>query len=164
MNKKVIEYLVIVAAIALLVYGGYSILDYKYQDSEEMVVTDSITLFCPSSSDYSVVGDEIEFRSPIDIYNMDVSKLNSSDTKVKNLLKHYSSFNRGSIDYKNESCYLVTVEFEDKNGFRYHSIIIPYDSFDTDSLSFTRDTNVFLFDGNNREFVVDTAFNSRGVL
>ena len=42
MNKKVIEYLVIVTAIALLVYGGYSILDYKYQDSEEMVVTDSI--------------------------------------------------------------------------------------------------------------------------
>lgn len=164
MNKKVIEYLVIVTAIALLVYGGYSILDYKYQDSEEMVVTDSITLYCPSCSDYSVVGDEIEFRSLFDIYNMDVSKVISSDTKVKNLLKHYSSFNRGSIDYKNESCYLVTVEFEDENGFRYHSIIIPYDSFDCDSFSFTKDTNVFLFDGNNREFVVDTAFNSRGVL
>lgn len=165
MDKKIIEYLIIVTAIALLAYGCYSMLGYDYKNSEEqLVVSDFITMPHPSSSGYTVNGDKIEFRNLFDIYNMDVARLDSGDVKVKNLLNHYSSFNRGTVDYKNETCYLVTIEFEDKNGFRYHSIIVPYDSFDRDTLSFTNDTKVCLFDGNSREFVVDTAFNSQVVL
>lgn len=94
---------------------------------------------------------------------MDVSKLNSTDGRLTNLLNHFANVNQGTIDYKNESCYLLTMEFED-NGFKYHSIIIPINSFNKDNLSFTNKTNVYLFDGNNREFVVDTAFNSQVVL
>ena len=93
---------------------------------------------------------------------MDVSKLNSTDGRLTNLLNHFANVNQGTIDYKNESCYLLTMEFED-NGFKYHSIIIPINSFNKDNLSFTNKTNVYLFDGNNREFVVDTAFNSQVV-
>lgn len=161
MNKKIIEYLIIVTAIALLVYGGYSIISYNYTDLEKMAVTDSITMYYPSSSQYTVAGDTIEFRNSFDIYNMDVSKLSSSDKKITTLLNHYNNFNRGTIDYKNESCYLVTLEFEDENGFKYHSIIIPYDSFKKENHSFIKYTDVYLFDGNNREFVVDAAFNSQ---
>ena len=53
------------------------------------------------------------------------------------------------------------MEFDDGSGFRYHSMIIPYDSFNKTSLKFTKDTYVYLIEGNNREFVVDTGFNSK---
>ena len=164
MDRRIIEYLIIITAIVILVYGCWSMFDYKYQNFEGQAVTDFMTMYYPSSSEYTVSEDTIEFRNPYDVYNMDVSKLSSSDAKIKNLLNHYNSFNRGSTDFKNESCYLLTVEFEDESGFKYHSIIIPYDSFNVDTLSFTRDTDVFLFEANNREFVVDSAFNSEGAL
>ena len=93
---------------------------------------------------------------------MDVSKLNSSDPRLTNLLNHYD--NQGTVDYKNETCYLLTMEFEDDNGFNYHSMIIPVNSFNKDSQSFTNETNVYLFDGNNRRFVLDAAFNSEVVV
>ena len=67
-------------------------------------------------------------------------------------------------DYLNETCYLITVEFEDDSGFKYHSIIIPIDSFNKDDLKFTDNATVYLFEANNRQFVVDSAFNSQVVL
>lgn len=166
MNRKIIEYLIIATAILLLAYGFYSYMSYDYKDMETKVETDSISMYYPSTSQYTVSGDRIEFRNSFhDFYDMDVSKLNSSDKRVTELINHYSSFkNWRSIDYKNESCYLITIEYEDANGFKYHSIIIPFDSFDKDKGSFTKDTDVFLFDGRSKEFVLDSAFNSQGVL
>lgn len=163
MNKK-IEYLIVITSIILLIYGSYSFMGYKYMEKENNV-TDSITMYYPSSSAYTIVGDTVEFRNSLyDFYNMDVSKLNSSDGKLTNLLNHFANVNQGTIDYKNESCYLVTMEFTDDNGFKYHSMIIPVNSFNKDNLSFKNETTVYLFDGNNRGFVVDTAFNSKVVL
>ncbi|WP_292885968.1 hypothetical protein [Methanobrevibacter sp. UBA212] len=163
MNKKIIEYLIIATAIILLIYGGFAIAGYKYMEKESNV-TDSITLYHPSSSGYAVKGDNAEFKNELyKFYDMDVSKLNSSDEKLTNLLYHFANLNQGTIDYLNETCYLITMEFEDGSGFKYHSMIIPYDSFNKTDLSFTKDTDVYLFEANNREFVVDTAFNSRVV-
>jgi hypothetical protein len=134
--------------------------EFKFPE-EKKEITDSVTMYYPLSSEYTVVGDKIEFRNNLyDFYNMDVSRLNSSDGKLTNLLNHFANFNQGTIDYKNETCYVITMEFEDDSGFRYHSMIIPYDSFDKHNLTFTKDTDVYLFDANNRKFVVDTAFNS----
>lgn len=163
MNKKIIEYIIIATAIILLIYGGFAITSYKYLEKESNV-TDSMTLYHPSSSGYTVNEDTVEFRNELyKFYDMDVSKLNSSDEKLTNLLNHFANLNQGTIDYLNETCYLITMEFEDGSGFKYHSIIIPYDSFNKTNLSFTKDTDVYLFEANNREFVVDTAFNSRVV-
>lgn len=163
MNKKIIEYLIIATVILLLIYGAYAMMTYKYPEKEKDI-TDSITMYYPTSSEYTIKGDSVEFRNSLyDFYNMDVSKLDSSDEKITNLLNHFANFNQGTVDYKNESCYLLTMEFED-DGFKYHSIIIPVESFNKDSLSFENDTTVYLFDGNNREFVIDTAFNSKVVL
>ena len=128
-------------------------------------VTDSITMYYPSSSGYTVNGDTVEFRNSLyDFYNMDVSKLSSSDKRLTNLLNHFANLNQGTVDFLNETCYLVTIEFEDGSGFKYHSIIIPIDSFNKDSFSFKNETDVYVFDGNNREFIVDSAFNSRVVI
>lgn len=150
-------------AIILLIYGGYSLMNYKYLETEKDI-TDSIIMYYPSTSEYKIVGDTVEFRnSAYDFYNMDVSKLNSTDKRVTNLLNSFANVNQGTIDYKNESCYLLTMEFDD-NGFKYHSIIIPVKSFDKDKLTFKNKTNVYLYDGNNREFVIDSAFNSQVVL
>lgn len=164
MNKKMIEYLIIATALILLVYGGYSIMSYEYRDSQ-IDVTDSIFVTYPSSSEYNVVGDKVEFRNAAyDFYNMDISKLNSTDGRLSNLLNHFAKVSQGTIDYKNESCYLLTMEFDDGSGFKYHSMIIPFDSFNKDNLTFTKPATVYLFEANNREFVVDTAFNSRVIL
>lgn len=164
MNKRIIEYLIIITTVVLLLYGCYSIMNYKYLEKEDNI-TDSITMYHPSSSEYKVVGDTIEFRNSLyDFYNMDVSKLNSSDEKITNLLNNFANVNQGTVDYINESCYVITLEFMDDNGFKYHSIIIPVNSFDKNKLSFTNETTVYLFDGNNREFVVDSAFNSKVIL
>lgn len=160
MNKKLIEYLIVATAIAILLCSGYSIMDYKYGDSGTQI-SDSIFLNHPSSSEYKIVGDTIEFKNPYDFYNMNVSKLNSTDQRLSNLLNHFSKVNEGKIDYKNESCYLITIEFDDSSGFKYHSMIIPFDSFNKENLTFTNQTNVYLFEGNNRDFVVDAAFNSQ---
>ena len=163
MNKKLSEFVIIITVFILLFYGFYSFINYTYLEKEDNI-TDSITMYYPASSKYAIVGDTIEFRNSFyDFYNMDISKLNSSDEKIINLLNHFANLNEGTVDYKNESCYLITLEFEN-DGFKYHSIIIPLDSFNKDNLSFNNKTNVYLFDGNNREFVVDTAFNSKVVL
>ena len=108
MNKKLIEYLIVATAIAILLCSGYSIMDYKYGDSGTQI-SDSIFLNHPSSSEYKIVGDTIEFKNPYDFYNMNVSKLNSTDQRLSNLLNHFSKVNEGKIDYKNESCYLITI-------------------------------------------------------
>ena len=163
MNKKMVEYLIIATAIILLLYGCYAFVSYKYPE-EETTILDSITLYYPTTSEYTVEGNTVEFRNSHSFYDMDVSKLNSSDERITNLLSHFSNLNRGSIDYKNETCYQITIEYDDGNGFKYHSMVIPYDSFDKNNLSFTKQTNVFLFEANNREFVVDTVFNSGGVI
>ena len=167
MNKKLIEYLIIATALILLIYGCYTMISYSSGGYDEVQnnVTDSITMYYPSSSGYAVAGNTVEFRNELyDFYNMDVSKLSSSDEKVKNLLNHFSSDNHGTVDYKNETCYLLTVEFEDDNGFKSHSMIIPVDSFDKSSLSFKDNATVYLFDGKDRGFVVDSAFNSQVVI
>lgn len=161
MDKKRIEYLIIATAIILLIYAGYSLMSHKYLEQEQEI-TDSITMYYPSSSAYTVVGDTVEFRnSYYDFYNMDVSKLKSSDERITNLLNHFANLNQGTIDYKNETCYLLTMEFDDGDGFKYHSMIIPFDSFNKTSLTFTKQTDVYLIEGNNREFVVDTGFNCK---
>ncbi len=167
MNKKIIEYLIIATAIILLLYASYSMVSYNNEKFKVVTadVTDSITMYYPSSSGYTVNGDTVEFRNSLyDFYNMDVSKLSSSDKRLTNLLNHFANLNQGTVDFLNETCYLVTIEFEDGSGFKYHSIIIPIDSFNKDSFSFKNETDVYVFDGNNREFIVDSAFNSRVVI
>ncbi|MBR5503457.1 MAG: hypothetical protein IKV87_03280 [Methanobrevibacter sp.] len=167
MNKKLIEYLIIGTIIILLLYGCYSFMDYKSGGYHiiERNVSDSITIYAPSSSAYSVDGDSAEFRNVLnDFYNMDVNKLNSSDGRVKTLLNHYSKFDSGTLDFKNETCYLLTIEYEDDKGFNYHTLIIPIDSFDKSTNSFNEETTVYLFDGNNRDFVVDAAYESKVVI
>lgn len=163
MNKKLIEYLIIATAIILLFYCGNCMLEFKLPEREANI-TDSITMYYPNSSEYYVVENTVKFLNEYEFYNMDVSKLNSSDTRITNLLNHFANFNRGTIDYKNETCYLLTIEFEDNSGFRYHSMIMPYDSFDKNKLTFTKNTTVYLFEANNREFTVDSAFNSQVVM
>ena len=164
MNKKIIEYLIIATAVILLIYGFCTIATYKFPERQSDV-TDSIKMYHPSSSAYTVKGDDVEFRNSLyGIYDMDVSKLNSSDERIANLLNHFANFEQGTIDYKNETCYLLTMEFDDGHGFRYHSMIIPIDSFDKEKLSFKKDANVYLFDGNNRKFVVESAFGSEVAL
>lgn len=164
MDKKIIEYLIIAMVVILLLYGCFSIVAYKYQERQDNI-TDSITMYHPSSSAYEIVGDTIQFRNSLyDFYNMDVSKLNSSDAKLTNLLNHFANVNQGTVDYKNETCYLLTMEFVDDSGFKYHSILIPIDSFNKDNLSFKNETQVYVFDGNDRGFVVDSAFNSKVVM
>jgi hypothetical protein len=164
MNKRLIEYLIIATVIVLLIYGCVTMMGYKYPEKKANV-TDSITLYYPTSSGYTVNGDTVEFRNLLyDFYNMDISKLNSSNQRVTNLLNHFSSFGQGTVDYMNESCYLVTVEFDDGSGFKCHSMIIPMNSFNKDSLTFKNESTVYLFDANDRQFVVDAAFNSQVVL
>lgn len=164
MNKKIIQYMIIATAIILLIYGGYSIMNYGYRDSQ-IAVTDSIFVPYPSTSEYNVVGDKVEFRNQAyNFYDMDIIRVNSTDVKLTNLLNHFAKVSQGTIDYKNESCYLLTMEFNDGSGFKYHSMIIPFNSFDKDNLTFTKPTTVYLFEANNREYVVDTAFNSRVIL
>lgn len=164
MNKKLIEYLIIATVVILLLYGCLTMMGYKYPEKEANI-TDSITMYYPTTSSYNVDGDTVKFRNILyDFYNMDVSKLDSSNQRVTNLLNHYANFGQGTVDYLNESCYLITVEFEDGSGFKYHSMIIPIDSFNKDNLKFKDNATVYLFEANNRQFVVDTAFNSRVVL
>ena len=164
MDKKIIEYLIIAMVVILLLYGCFSIVAYKYQEKQENI-TDSITMYYPSSSAYQIDGDTVQFRNSLyDFYNMDVSKLNSSDAKLTNLLNHFANVNQGTVDFKNETCYMLTMEFLDDSGFKYHSILIPIDSFNKDNLSFNNETKVYVFDGNDRGFVVDSAFNSEVVL
>ena len=132
--------------VILLLYGFACMGTYKYPE-KKVNVTDSITMYYPTSSAYTVNGDTVEFRNVMyDFYNMDVTKLNSSSQKVTNLLNHYANFGQGSIDYMNESCYLITIEFDDGSGFNYHSLIIPVDSFDKDSLTFKDNSTVYVFE------------------
>lgn len=163
MNKKLIEYLIIVTAVILLIYGCYSLYTYTLPENKQNI-TDSATINFPLSSGYTADGDTIVFENAHDFYNMKVSKLSSSDEKITNLLNHFTNLGQGTIDYRNETCYAVTIEFDDGSGYTYHSMVIPYDSFDKNNRSFTKDTNVYLFEGNNRQFVVDTVFNSDVVL
>lgn len=160
MNKKLIEYLIIATVVILLLYGCITLVGYKFPEKKTNI-TDSITMYHPTSSEYTVKGDSVEFRNVLyDFYNMDVSKVNSTDGRLANLLNHFANFEQGTIDYKNESCYLLTMEFEDDSGYKFHSMIIPIDSFDKNNLSFNKDAKVYLFDGNNRKFVVESAFES----
>ncbi|WP_296804145.1 hypothetical protein [uncultured Methanobrevibacter sp.] len=164
MNKKLIEYLIIVTVIVLLLYGCFTLAGYDFQ-VKKANVTDSINMFYPTSSGYTVNGDTVEFRNVLyNFYDMDVSKLNSSNPKVTNLLSHFSNVGHGTIDFLNESCCVVTMEFDDGSGFRYHSLIIPIDSFTKSNMSFKKDATVYVFEANDRQFALDTAFNSQVVL
>lgn len=162
MNKKMLEYIIIIIAIVLLIYASYFFINYQYYENE--IEFDSITMFAPESSDYEIVGDVIEFRNPDTIYNLNVTKTNSKDVNVKSLLNALSNFNTGGITYYNESCYLVFVEYDNEGNFNDHAMIIPTDSFDKDDLTFSKDTDVWLFDSNNIKFVIDSALNSKVVL
>lgn len=163
MNKKLIEYLIIATAIILLIYAGFTMVNYKFPERQGEI-TDSISMLYPSTSGYTVNGDTVEFRNSLyDFYDMDVSKLDSSDKRISNLLNHFANFEQGTIDYKNETCYLITMEFDDGSGFNYHSMIIPIDSFNKDTLTFKKDAKVYLFDGKDRKFVVESAFESQVV-
>lgn len=164
MNRKIIEYLIIATVIILLLYGFATMHDYNFP-MKKANVTDSITMYYPTSSQYTLNGDTVEFRNVLyDIYNMDVSKLNSSSERVRNLLNHHANFNRGAVDYLNESCYIITSEFDDGSGFNYHSMIIPVDALNKGDMTFKKNATVYLFDGNNRKFVVDAAFESQVVM
>lgn len=164
MNKKLIEYLIIATVIILLLYGCITMVGYKFPEKKTNI-TDSITMYHPTSSGYTVKGDNVEFRNVLyDFYNMDVSKLNSSNERITNLLNHFANVNQGTVDYLNESCYVLTMEFDDGSGYKYHSMVIPIDSFNKDNLTFKKDATVYLFEANNRQFVVDSVFNSQVVL
>lgn len=159
MNRKRIEYIIIIIAVVLLIYA-YFFVNYQYQTNE--LEFDSITILSPDSSNYEIVGDTIEFRNPYSFYNMDVTKTDSDDARVKSLINALSNFNTGGVTYYNESCYMVFVEYGDGN-FSDHAMIIPVDSFDKDSLTFSKNTTVWLFDSNNIRFVIDSALNSKVV-
>lgn len=159
MNKKLIEYLIIAIAVILLILAAYSFIAYKYAETEYNM--DSITLRAPTSSSYEVSGSTIEFTNPnYPFYNLNITKTDSDDSNVKALLKSYKSFKGGSIDYINESCYLIYVNYPDR-GFDHHTLIIPVKDFDKDSLTFKNNSTVWLFDANNREFVLDSTYNSK---
>jgi hypothetical protein len=122
-------------------------------------------MYYPSSSEYEINNNTIEFRNSYhDFYDMDVSELKSSDKRITTLLNHYANLNQGTIDYINETCYVVSMEFEDGSGFKYHSMIIPLDSFNKDDLTFKNETHVYLFDGNDSKFVINSAFNSQVII
>ena len=162
MDKKIIEYVILAVAIILLIYASYYFITYSYQENE--VSFDDITLLVPSSSQYEVIGNTIEFKNPTySFYNLNVTRYNSSDEKIANVMNYVSNLNMGGIEYLNESCYVLTVEYPDGN-FKYTSLIIPIDSFDKDNFSFTNESTVWLFEANNKEFVIDSAFNSKVVL
>lgn len=165
MNNNLIEYLIMATVIILLLYGFYSYAGYDYSDRMDNV-TEYISMYHPTSSNYSVSGDTVEFRnSYYDIYDMDVSRVSSSDERITDLLNHYSHFSKaGSVNFLNETCYEVAIELEDDSGFKYHFILIPIDSFDRDSLSFKNETTVYLFEGKDWDFVVDSVFNSKVVM
>jgi hypothetical protein len=163
MDKRKIEYIFLAIAIVLLIAACYSFFAYKYTETE--LKFDSITMLAPSSSQHTVSGDTIEFKNDgsFGFYNLDVTKTNSSNGNVKTLLKGYLNFKGGSVDYLNQSCYLVYVKFADR-GFEHHALVVPIDCFDKDSLTFKDNCTVWLFDGNNREFVIDSALNSKVVI
>lgn len=164
MDKKIIEYLIIATVVILLLYGFVTFEDYNFP-MKKANITDSITMYYPTSSEYSVKGDRVEFRNVLyDIYNMDVSKLNSSSKRVTNLLNHHANFNQGTVDYLNDSCYMITSEFDDGSGFNHHCMIIPIDCLNKENLTFKKNATVYLFDGNNRKFVVDAAFESQVIM
>lgn len=164
LDRKVLEYIIIAIAIILLAYVSYCFITYQYAE-EEIKINNTISLLAPSSSTHTVVGDRIEFRNKYyDIYNLNIRKTTSSDEQVKGLLNYYLNFDGGTIDYLNESCYLVTVPIDDNNGFSYHSMIIPNKAFDKNNASFTKNTTVWVFNGKNRDFVLDSAFNSWVIL
>lgn len=159
MNRKMGEYVIITIVIFLLIYASYFALTYHYH--EERVDFEYISLLSPASSHYTVNGDMIEFRDPIQgIYNLDVSKLTSSDARVTQLLNYFAHFRNYDLEYYNESCYKISGSFDDDNGFSYHMLLIPIDSFDKDSLTFKNESEVILFDGVNREFVIDSVIHS----
>ena len=164
MNKKYMEYLIIGLVILLLLYACYSFAGFKFKEKHENV-TDSIEMYYPSSSHYVVDGDTVKFRNSFfGFYDMDVSKLSSSDERVEKLLYHSSNVRQRTTDYINESYYLITIEYPDENGYKYHSMIIPLDSFNKQNLTFSKETDLVLFDGHDRKFVVDSAFNSQVVI
>lgn len=161
MDRKKIEYVIIAMAVVLLIFAAYSFVAYKYSETE--LALDSISLRIPSSSNYTVEGDTIEFTNPFGFYNLNVTKTDSSDANVNTLLKAYQNFRGGSLSYLNESCYLVYVKFPDR-GFDHHVLIIPIDSMDKDTFTFKKNATVWIFDANNREFVLDSAYNSEVAL
>ena len=164
MNKRLIQYAILAAAIILLLYGAYFSMTYHYLE-EEVKVNDSITLLSPISSNYTVDGDTIKFRDKSsDIYNIDITKTDSSDDRVIKLLNYFKHLKDGSFDYYNETCCLISVNYEDGSGFDYHAMLIPSDSINKENMSITGECDIWLFDGTNREFVLDSAFNSRVVL
>lgn len=160
LDKKKIEYIIIAIAIFLLVYASYFFITYNYLEQE--ITVDSITLLAPTSSEYSVEGNTIVFKNIFDIYNLNITKTNSSDKRAVSLINYYSNFKIGGIEYLNEDYYVLNTVYDD-NGHAYHSIIIPIDSFNKDELSFNNETTVWIFDGNNKEFVMDSALHTRGL-
>ena len=164
MDRRIIQYVFIAVAVVLLICAAYLAMTGHYVEKEEQI-SDSIILQHPISSKYTVSGDKIEFRDPnSEIYNLDIQKVSSKDKKVTYLLNYLEHMGNGDVGYYNESCYLVNVEVEDDDGFSQHCMIIPIDSFNKDDLSFKNDTDLWLFDGNNREFVFDSVLNSQVVL
>lgn len=163
MEKRKIEYIIVAIALLLLIFASYTFFVHKYNESE--LIFDDITMLAPSSSNYTVSGNTIEFTNDpsFGFYDMNVTKTDSSDANVKTLLKGYLNFKGGSVDYYNESCYLVYVKFADR-GHEHHALIIPVDNFNKDTLTFKENSTVWLFDGNNREFVLDSAYNSKVVI
>lgn len=159
MDRKKLEYIIIACVIILLVYSVYFLISYEYD--EEQVVLDSINMSSPAGSQYKVAGDRVEFRNHVyDLYDLDVTRMNSSDERVSKLLNFYSHFRTSSADFKNETCYILTVDFDDDSGFGYHCLLIPINSFNRHNLTFTKPCTVWVFDGKDRDFVVDSAFTS----
>ena len=161
MKNNLMEYVIMASVIIMLIFAFYSYATYDYDDRLDNV-TEYVSMYHPSSSNYSVSGDTVEFRnSYYDFYDMDVSRLSSSNERITALLNHYSHFSKaGTVTYLNETCYMVAIDFDDGSGFKYHIILIPIDSFDRDSLSFKNETAVYLFEGKDWNFVIDSVFNS----
>lgn len=164
MYRKAVEYIIITAVIILIAYGAYSFLTYSYPVHQDNI-TDTIEIQYPASSNYTLTSTGVEFENTYyAFYDMNVSRLDSTSDKARDFLKNYTSTDNRAFDYKNETAYLLTCEYEDENGFMHHTLIVPVKSFDKDNLSFTQKTKVCLFDTNNWDFAVHTAFDSQVIL
>lgn len=136
--------------IILLLYGGYCLMTHDHME-QRSDVTDSINMNYPSSSEYAVVGNTVQFTNPQDsFYNMNVSKLNSTylfvilpagqnttsdgvfamnmtnvEANANHYIVHGESYNLPSDSEK----YFMNIKFFDKNDAMVFEVNSTADEF-----------------------------------
>ena len=177
MKRRKKEWIILAIAMIVIMYGAYILLDYQYTEKE--ITTDSIAFAVPKDSGYSIEGDTIVVKNDYFLVennafsNLNVTHLNSSDSKIKALLDspegdielHDCADERYCAVYvhhqfENQST-LLKDNYGNKKTFTEHVIVVSKDSFDRSGPSFTNNTSVWLFDGFDRDFVIHTATKSK---